>query len=623
MNSLALDRSPYYSRYYARLKDWRANLKFRRKLNALGYTDEDNAAELRMMCGRDLLFWLNAFSFIFEPRKSTYLPFLTYPFQDDAFTTLDHSIEIGIDVGIEKSRDMGGSWGVIAVYVWRWLFKANQSFLLVSRNQDLVDKAGNPDSLFWKVDKLLLGLPAWMKPRNPDRTLLHLGNPENESVLDGTSTTGDVGRGGRRLGILLDEFAAFKFEDGYAVFRATQAATDCRCFLSTPKGGAGPCYDVMHPESGTEIVIITLHWSKHPEKNPGLYRATPEKIEFLDPGYRYPDDYQFIRDDKLRSPWYDREDRRPGSTPQLMAQEQDIEYHGAAFPFFDLTRLDQIIKRCRPPIAIGSLHYDRIAIEPIEFEEEPGGKLSLWVNLGADGKPPVDRRYIIGVDISYGTGASNSAAVVYDRATREKAAEFITPHLTPEKFADGVIALAKWFVGANEQEGGAKMIWEAQGPGRAFEGAVKDAGYRHIYYRDAAANEARMFRRRSRIPGFWTTADTMRMLLSAYRKALDAETIINLSETAVNECKEFVHDKNGQIAHFASLNTDDPTAARAAHGDVVIADALANKVLALSPMLPQTAEASEDREPPEVPECSFAGRRKRREDANCELIWID
>ena len=77
-----------------------------------------------------------------------------------------------------------------------------KSFLLVSRVQDYVDKPGNPKALFWKIDFLLNNFPPWLKPRGyreaNHRRLLHIENPENGSVIDGESTTGNVSRGDRR-----------------------------------------------------------------------------------------------------------------------------------------------------------------------------------------------------------------------------------------------------------------------------------------------------------------------------------------------------------------------------------------------------------------------------------------
>ena len=58
--------------------------------------------------------------------------------------------------------------------------------------------------------------------------------------------------------------------------------------------------------------------------------------------------------------------------------------------------------------------------------------------------------------------ASNSAAAVYDEATREKWAEFADPNMEPRDFAVYVLALARFFNGAT-------VVPDASGPtGKQF-----------------------------------------------------------------------------------------------------------------------------------------------------------
>ena len=50
-----------------------------------------------------------------------------------------------------SGADMGASWLTVALTYWHWLFESGSHMLLASRVEDLVDKTGDPDSLFWKV----------------------------------------------------------------------------------------------------------------------------------------------------------------------------------------------------------------------------------------------------------------------------------------------------------------------------------------------------------------------------------------------------------------------------------------------------------------------------------------
>ena len=77
--------------------------------------------------------------------------------------------------------------------------------------------------------------------------------------------------------------------------------------------------------------------------------------------------------------------------------------------------------------------------------------------------------------------------------------------------------------------------------------------------------------------------------------------IVNRSARAMEECLQFVRSPRGDIEHSAALSSQDPSGARTAHGDVVIADALANLKLG-------EVELPSGGRPQEVPPNSVAGR---------------
>jgi phage terminase large subunit len=185
-------------------KGMEENLNFRSTALEKAVTDPKTREALWIACSRDLLFYVNTFGWTYDPRKKNgVLPFITYPFQDDAMLQIEECITTGKDLVIKKSRDMGASWMLLTVFEWFWHFKDGQSFLLVSRNEDYVDKTGNPKALFWKIDFTHKHLPNWMLPAIT-RTKLRLTNDDNGSTIDGESTTGDVARGDRRTAIGLD-----------------------------------------------------------------------------------------------------------------------------------------------------------------------------------------------------------------------------------------------------------------------------------------------------------------------------------------------------------------------------------------------------------------------------------
>lgn len=324
------------------------------------------------MCGADPLFFINAFVYTYDPRKKScpVVPFITYPFQDVAILELADAIG-DHDLLAEKSRDMGATWCFLYAMTWYFVFRPMQTFLCVSRKEDLVDKTGDPDCLFWKIDFMLSRLPWFLRP-SVKWNRLHMENPGNGSTIDGSSTTGDVGRGGRRTACFLDEFASV--EEGHKVLKATRDMTTCRLFNSTPKGTNNAFYDMTL----TDITKLRFHWTEHPEKSAGLYTSNKEtgRLEIIDKEYWEPgdrcvvDEYPFIRDGKMRSPWYDLQCER-AAHPMEIAQELDIDYLGSAFQFFDVDTIDKLIKRdSRPAMHVGELDFDPDLLTPERFLEE-------------------------------------------------------------------------------------------------------------------------------------------------------------------------------------------------------------------------------------------------------------
>jgi len=610
--------------YHLVPKDLDANLRFRRDLLMQTASDPDAASQIRTMCKEDLLFYVSAFVWTFDPRaKVKVVPFIPYDFQDEAMLTMVECIEIGQDVAVPKSRDMGASWMGLTVFEWMWHFQSDLVFLIVSRNEDYVDKRGNPKALFWKIDFIHKHLPQWLLPtdrwlgdRDPNRKLLHLANADNNSVIDGESTTGDAGRGDRRTAMFIDEHAAFDLADGFKVLNATRSTTTCRIFNSTPQGANNAFYEVVHK---TNARVLRLHWSQHPIKKRGLYTTDREtgRAVLLDnwrgvvtvtrrgeppKSVAYPEDYPFdldVLDPRVRSPWYDSQCSRCVS-PQEVAQELDIDFLGSAFPFFD-PRFIEVLKAqyAREPTTVGDLEYDRGSFQPKQFREDKNGLIQLWMELGEGGRPAKDRQFVLGADISAGTGASNSVCSVADRETGEKVAVLRTPHLRPHPFAGLAMALAHFF-------NGAYMVWDASGPtGKVFTKRLIEEGYGDIYYR---RYEKKVTRRISDEPGYYLNPQARNALLEDYRAALSDHRFINRSEQGLIECLQFIRRPDGGVEHSASANSQDPSGARTAHGDEVIADALCCLGVYERQAL---TKADEPQEPPG----SLAWRRKRAREA--------
>lgn len=582
-----MNQTPFY---HLVPKDRAANLRFRREMIQLGNSDPAAAAELAAMCRRDILFYINTFSWTYDPRlpgEAVVVPFLTYECQDEAI--LDIKSLLGTnDIGIEKSRDMGASWICLSVFEHAWHFFEMQSFLMVSRVEDLVDKKDDPDCLFWKIDFILEHLPSWLRP-SYNRQKLMLTNTDNGSTIAGASTTGETGRGGRRTAILFDEFASV--EDGYGMLSASRDATDCRIFNSTPKGAANAFYDIMQ----TGIRKVRLHWSQHPRKAEGLYE----------------------REGKLRSPWYDKQCERTPH-PAEIAQELDIDYLGSDYQYFSADLLDGYERKYAcAPYRVGEFEFDDQTCEPhteSPFVDVEGGRLSLWMHLLGTGQPPPEMLgdCVIGADIATGTGASNSSLSIGCRRTGEKIGEFVSPNVRPEQLARIAVALSKWL-------GGALIIPEANGPGRNFIDAVREIDPTVRLYR--RTDDRTLSRKISDLPGWYATRETKIALFGDYRRALADETFINRSLPALRECREIVYSPAGGVQHSRSQRAIDPSGARENHADRPTADALLCK--GLRSAVRSSVDGPQMGEDSIAPAGSFAWRRVRaQQQAAKAALWL-
>jgi len=207
--------------------------------------------------------------------RSDSIAYVQYPFQIDVFDWLDERMTTKGAHGdgiIIKARDMGLSNSVVFWLAHKWLFRRPFQARLLSRNERLVDQTNDPDSLFWKLDNFLMGLPPWLldagapgfqfKP--PHRLMLRLSNPANSNLISGESTQSDAGRGGRASVILYDE-AAF-MDDFAGIWSAGRGSTRHRIAVSTVSVKKGlDLYNIVHGDEGYEQPsVLAVPWHHHP-----------------------------------------------------------------------------------------------------------------------------------------------------------------------------------------------------------------------------------------------------------------------------------------------------------------------------------------------------------------------
>jgi phage terminase large subunit len=207
------------------------------------------------------------------------VPFLLFPRQVE-FIEWMHARWLGRSDGlVEKSRDMGVSWLVVAFAVWMWTFHPNTVFGIGSRRESYVDELGNPASLFWKIRELIAYLPSEFKPKGWNPKLhaptMRVLNPDNGAAIIGEA--GDnVGRGNRTSMYVVDESAFVERQE--AMRAALSQTSNSKIHVSTPNGAGNAFY---RDRMSGKVPIFTFHWRQDPRKDQEWYdkqRATLDPV---------------------------------------------------------------------------------------------------------------------------------------------------------------------------------------------------------------------------------------------------------------------------------------------------------------------------------------------------------
>jgi phage terminase large subunit len=222
--------------------------------------------------------FINDWMITYDPRlQPSMLPFLLFPKQEEYIRWLYARYKGKEDGLVEKSRDMGVTWLCCAFAVWMWLFVRGCSISFGSRKEDLVDRVGDPDSIFEKMRIILDNLPAEFLPAGFEikthATHMKILNPENGSNVKGEA--GDnIGRGGRSSIYFKDESAFYERPD--RIDAALSMNSDVKIDVSTPNGNGNPFYRKRH---GGKIPVFTFHWHDDPRKDDNWYRKQKEMLD--------------------------------------------------------------------------------------------------------------------------------------------------------------------------------------------------------------------------------------------------------------------------------------------------------------------------------------------------------
>jgi phage terminase large subunit len=207
----------------------------------------------------------------YDPRKTDwkYCPFILFPRQREYLHWLQDLIDDREDGVVDKSRDMGVTWLCVAKALCLWLFQPGVKIGIGSRKENLVDRIGDPDSIFEKFRLILRNLPHEFLPRGFDLEKnsphMKLVNPENGAVIAGEA--GDnIGRGGRSSIYFKDESAFYEHPE--RIEASLSQNSDVKIDVSTH---SGPGTIFQQKCQSDAYRKFEFDWHDDPRKNQDWY----------------------------------------------------------------------------------------------------------------------------------------------------------------------------------------------------------------------------------------------------------------------------------------------------------------------------------------------------------------
>lgn len=223
---------------------------------------------------RDVVEFVRDMCWGFDPRlralgKPSLIPFIPWPRQIEYLHWMDAKFANQETALTEKTRDCGASYLACLWMLHKWRFFSQFKGMLASADKDLVDKKGDPDSLFEKLRINLRAWPIWLMPDGFDFRfhdyVRQLTNPENGSVVVGEHGE-EIGRGGRSGFAVLDEHAAMK--NSHRVSEALSYSAPSWVSISTVRGMGN---EFARMRFSGNYDVFTFDWRDDPRKDEEWY----------------------------------------------------------------------------------------------------------------------------------------------------------------------------------------------------------------------------------------------------------------------------------------------------------------------------------------------------------------
>lgn len=457
------------------LAKWRLYAR-ERALHDLEFRDA-----LLQMAEQDVAFFAATFCWIHETRGTSARSFPIDLWEDQVDVLAWLAQDVGLrDILVEKSRGIGLSWLCCILCIWKWLFSDSAEIALVSKDDTSLDILGRPSTLMGKLDFLFEHLPAWIRFGEDGKSILKrtqsnhkFENLQNGTTILGFVPTSDKLRSGRYNFVFFDEFAFLERTDMDRLMAASQHTTLSRLFVST-HNGTGLFYYMSRDDKSPMLRIRTFWWA-NPDRFMGAYQSAKGRIKFIDEDYKHADNYPFIADGLLRSPWFDAELERAGASLQATLEELNGIAAISSRKLFRPHALECANVRTKPPVRRG------VFFEDGGYEDDIDGPFR-WFFLPGE----MDGPFIIGADPSHGLpGGAYAALAAFDIPTGRQVASAALTLTPPVPFAAIAVHFARLLAGGRG-DGWAQIAYETTGPtGTAFGQELIRQEFTGIWINDA------------------------------------------------------------------------------------------------------------------------------------------
>lgn len=205
------------------------------------------------------------------------MPFVLFERQKELVLFLKACVDDEHSGLIEKARDMGATWVCCGFSVWLWLYGEGAAIGWGSRKEALIDRLGDPSTIFDKIRRTIDNLPEYILPvdfnAKDHLAFMKALNPETGAAITGEA--GDnIGRGGRTTAYIVDESA--HLERPELVEAALGDNTDVRIDISSVNGPNNVFYKKRH---GGDVDVFIMDWRDHPGKTQEWYDARKQRSE--------------------------------------------------------------------------------------------------------------------------------------------------------------------------------------------------------------------------------------------------------------------------------------------------------------------------------------------------------